>query len=359
MKIAIVDDELLFRNYLKSSFDWNQMGLEICWEAKNGEEALEKLNQEVPDIMLVDINMPFMDGLELSARATESFSEVHIVLVTGQGEFEYARKAIKLGVKDYILKPFNKEELESAMKRIKLEIMKNREDLFFEGLSEDSKGCAFYPGSFYTDIIMDLRLQRKEALKEKLEQVFQDIRGKKLTADFIYGISSSLISACLSYVSECGKDIEDVFGKDFSPFNSMKSKKSIEALKAYTEGIFEKSLEYMMNNKKTSGDRIVEKAVEYINSHYHDEGLCLESICRHVYVNESYLRSLFRSKTGMTVTDYITNVRMGKAKELIEKGGLKFSELCLRIGYTDQAYFSRCFKKYFGISPSEYENTLK
>lgn len=111
IKIMIVDDMPVYRDYLKNFIDWNAYGFEVCCEAKEGREALELYDRYQPDIVLTDIVMPYMDGLELSEKLLKDNPDVSIILITGNSEFEYARKAVKLGVCDYIVKPFEKEEL--------------------------------------------------------------------------------------------------------------------------------------------------------------------------------------------------------------------------------------------------------
>lgn len=359
MNISIVDDELLFRQYLKNFINWKDFGFDVIWEAKNGEEALEKVREKVPDIMLVDINMPFMNGLDLSRQMKLEFPETHIVLVTGQGEFEYARKAIRLGVKDYILKPFTKEELIETINNIKNDIEKNEENFLFKNINGNYNEHKFYPSKFYEDILIDLRLQNAEDLNKKLNNVFKDIRNKKIRGDFLYGISYTLISVCLSYVSECGKEVEEIFHEGFNPFKTLRNTRTLEDLINYIQDVFDKSIESIKGKRLTKKDKLVDKAKKYIDNNFSDEDLCLEKICKHVYVNESYLRSIFKQNLGVTITEYITTLRMEKARELIKKGGIKFSDIGESVGYSDAAYFTKCFKKKFGITPTEYEVSLK
>ncbi len=111
IKIMIVDDMPIFREYLRGCIDWNAYGFEICCEAEDGKEALDKIERYYPDIILTDITMPYMDGLELSEVVMQRYPDISIVLITGNSEFEYARRAVKIGVCDYIVKPFEKEEL--------------------------------------------------------------------------------------------------------------------------------------------------------------------------------------------------------------------------------------------------------
>lgn len=126
LKIIIVDDEPLYRKYLINSVEWEKYGFQVCCEAKNGIDALEKIHEYKPDIGLVDINMPFMDGLELAEKIREEALDVAVILVTGYNEFEYARKAIKFGVVDYILKPFDNEELMTPLLKVKESIEKKK-----------------------------------------------------------------------------------------------------------------------------------------------------------------------------------------------------------------------------------------
>ncbi|WP_155828047.1 response regulator transcription factor [Butyrivibrio sp. VCB2006] len=111
IRIMIVDDMPIFLEYLRGCIDWNSYGFEICCEAHDGKEALEKLDEFYPDVVLTDITMPYLNGLELAEKITKDYPEISVILITGNNEFEYARKAVKLGVCDYIVKPFEKEEL--------------------------------------------------------------------------------------------------------------------------------------------------------------------------------------------------------------------------------------------------------
>jgi two-component system response regulator YesN len=258
LKVAVVDDEKLFREYLMETMDWASLQSKVCWEAKDGVEALEKALIEPPDLVLVDVNMPFMDGLTFTEKLKERLPNVQVVLVTGLETFDCARKAIQLGVKDYLLKPFSNEEFDVTISKIQKE---------------------FVASSRETSV------------------------------------------------------------KSMTPIEAGRSHFSID----------------QTDRKPLRSDLIVEKAIAVIHEQYGNETLSLDYLCKLVYVNESYFRSVFKKKTGIPVSDYITQVRMNKAKECIESGGQKFSEIGYGVGYKDPAYFSKCFKKYFGMSPSVFE----
>lgn len=261
LKILIVDDEVIFRERLRSTIEWEHLGFTICAEARNGLEALAKIESAGPDIVLADINMPVMDGLTLAERIAENHAGIKIILITGHSEFEYARKAVKTGVADYILKPLEKEELLRTLIKIKND--------------------------------------RQEALKQ------------------------------------------------------------VNLLESGGQVLKERFLDTLASSKCTRSKRIAEDAVQYILGNYSDKELTAEKVAHNVFIAPSHLRHVFKKETGQTVVDYITKVRMQKARELLAEGTMKLSEISDAIGYADSGYFSKCFKKFHGISPSDFENTVK
>lgn len=118
MRILIADDEEFIRRGLMS-LKWEEIGVEVVGGAKNGMEVLQLLEERPVDILLTDIRMPGMSGIELSNRALKLQPELVVILLTGYGEFEYAQEAIKLGIFDYILKPSTPKEIFSCVERAK------------------------------------------------------------------------------------------------------------------------------------------------------------------------------------------------------------------------------------------------
>ena len=118
-KIMLVDDEEEVRTSIIRKIDWQDAGFEVIGDAENGKEALEKIEQNEPDVVLTDIRMPYMDGLEMAEMIRQRYPSMKLVIFSGFDEFEYAKKAIKLNVIEYILKPVNVEELTAILKKIK------------------------------------------------------------------------------------------------------------------------------------------------------------------------------------------------------------------------------------------------
>ena len=128
IRVLIVDDEKLQRVLIRKGFDWEENGFVVVGEAGSGEEALKMVDQEKPDLVLTDISMDHMNGLELSERILKKSPSTYIVIITGYREFEYARKAVKIGVEDFLLKPVSISDLSVVAMKIKEKIIKEKEE---------------------------------------------------------------------------------------------------------------------------------------------------------------------------------------------------------------------------------------
>lgn len=522
--IMIVDDEAIFREYLRRTLDWSTLGFEITVEAKNGVEALELCADQPVDIALIDITMPFMDGLELTQKLKLQYPEMSIVLITGHNEFEYARTALKLGVEDYILKPFSKDELMLTLLKLQQEHRKvQQENLTYKenqqavkesflnqlissdfilsdaeiktrleqfnihiqnpvfvvacieidhidlkwkkmsertlmkyavtnilsealdeswkhhifngpegriivlveygehqsnitpslngyrklgelikkylnftitiGMGRSKEGFknisesyqealvalqnkfvlghdrvityesidaevgkqAFYPVAVNEELLIELRMRNSERVQQILDQVFESILERRLSIDYVYVICIGLISVNLAYITESGHPIEECFGENFFPYNEIHKFETLDKTFEWIKGLFHKSMSYTGQYKNTRASKIAQSAKAYIEQYYPDPELQLEQVAQHVFINASYLRAVFKKEFGMTLSDYITQFRMKKAKELLGRGGLRLSNIAESVGYSDAGYFSKSFKKFYGYSPSEYE----
>ena len=114
-RIILVDDEEEVRKSIIRKIDWQSVGFTVVGDAENGEDALEKIENLEPDVVLTDIRMPYMDGLTLAEKIRQKYPSMKIVIFSGYDDFEYAKRAIKLNVTEYILKPVNVEELTAIL----------------------------------------------------------------------------------------------------------------------------------------------------------------------------------------------------------------------------------------------------
>ncbi|MBR5636179.1 MAG: response regulator [Pseudobutyrivibrio sp.] len=117
-KVLIVDDEKYVRLGIKNDTDWSLIDCEVVGEAANGQEGLEKAKELKPDVVISDIKMPKMTGIEMSEILLEKYPDMKVIFLTAYDEFEYARAAIRIGASDYLLKPFDDGALEGAIQRL-------------------------------------------------------------------------------------------------------------------------------------------------------------------------------------------------------------------------------------------------
>lgn len=126
-KVFFVEDETVTREGIRDNVNWQASGFEFCGEAADGEMALPLLRTAQPDVLITDIKMPFMDGLQLSKIMRERMPWVKIIILSGHDEFEYAQQAIKLGVTDYLLKPITVQNLQNVLQKLTVQLDKERD----------------------------------------------------------------------------------------------------------------------------------------------------------------------------------------------------------------------------------------
>ncbi|OXM87220.1 response regulator [Paenibacillus rigui] len=127
-KVMLVDDEILIRETIRDCIPWEKEGFIYCGDASDGEVALPMIEELQPDILITDIKMPFMDGLELSAIVRKRMPDVKIVILSGHGEFEYAQSALRIGVDEYCLKPVSSTDLISRLHKVREKIEKQQQE---------------------------------------------------------------------------------------------------------------------------------------------------------------------------------------------------------------------------------------
>lgn len=127
-KVILVDDEVEVIDAMQALIHWDELGFEVVGSATNGVKALELVEKLQPDVVLTDIKMPYMDGLELARRLNKDYPNIYILLCTGFDEFEYAQEAVHLEIKEYMLKPINASELSTGLTKLKDTLDREREE---------------------------------------------------------------------------------------------------------------------------------------------------------------------------------------------------------------------------------------
>lgn len=171
-KVMIIDDEAMIRWGIHDLLDWEKEGFAFCEDGRDGKDGLEKLLENQPDLALVDIKMPGMNGLELIHRAQEAGFEGYFIILTGYAEFEFAKSAIQHGVKEYLLKPIDEEELKNCVERIREELIRREGEKSYHSENEH-----IAREELLRRIV--LQMEPRETLEEKIRQ-YQIAFGEKV-----------------------------------------------------------------------------------------------------------------------------------------------------------------------------------
>ena len=529
--IILVDDEEEVRKSIIKKIEWQAAGFHVVGDAENGEDAMEKIEMLEPDVVLTDIRMPYMDGLQLAEKVRQRYPSMKVVIFSGYDDFEYAQRAIKLNVSEYILKPVNVEELTSILKRIKenldLEIEEKRNlsrlrekyrkslpiireqffnELVHKNLKKDlaeqklreydipilgarkwmlaaidvEEGDVVESLSLHseeelipisvmqivreklegycrfalfqsaseadmvvitaldednsitglTDVLGDICKETKRILKvpvtigighscedisgipkayqsavdalgykaiagngstiyindmepvgsgklefdsltegelisaikfgpeEKIESSVKNIMEKMKTAKvhfrqqqvYMIGIFNSIIQMMQQY----DLALEDIMGEELESMVLFDKLKKIEEFGQWLLRIAGK-LNHLINQERDMTTRqVIQEAKQYILDNYQNPDLSVEMICRHLHMSPAYFSTVFKKETGQAYIAYLTEVRLNKAVELLNKTDDKTYIIASKVGYQEQNYFSYVFKKKVGVSPTRY-----
>jgi two-component system response regulator YesN len=517
-KAFFVEDEIVTREGIRDNVDWQGNGFEFCGEAPDGEMALPLLQAAQPDLLITDIKMPFMDGLELCKIVRERMPRVKIVILSGHDEFEYAQKAISLGVTEYLLKPVTAQDLHRVLQRIAAQIDRERReqedldrlksqveenrtvlrerlllhlvmgavssaDAFEKGhwlgldlvagcylvmvIRIDLPGAADSfdyheyqrvqqaladPLEYHPDVLLikkdaeELVLivkgsspeylhERKLLLlqiiqhqaqtaggsvtigcgtaKHRLTDIYQSfvealmeaqgagsrdatpLSGHNGTAELLkinkpavesylrcgvkedfpdlfdtfilplgeaalrsYLVKNYIVMdialAAARFVADLGGDVDQVVPVLDNMEATLAEITTVEQFRNRLQEILIGALTYRDSQANHQHGLMLQQVHDYIDQHFMDANLSLNEVAGQVSLSPSHFSTVFSQETGQTFKEYLTEVRIKRAKELLRSTTLRSFEISYQIGYSDPHYFSYVFRKHTGLSPKEY-----
>lgn len=362
-KILAVDDREIFLTELKRLKLWDKnCKFKIVDTASNGKEALDLLCKNSYDIVLTDIRMPVVDGLQLLQEIQKYKLCPCVVLLSEYSEFNYARQGIILGAFDYIVKPANEENIMQLLKRAQMFLgnIQNKENKSINSTEDAIKDNSewVYPIADEKQIINNLVNKDDYAIdlfRTTAEKIYNVLADNIIKADIITKkIYYNAILGVYNHFNWLDSYINIQFFETIDYINEEHSNNHIEF---YCEKI-----KYLLNFLKKfyieTSDELIKNICEYIlNNHSGD--LKLKMISEKFYINKTYLSNTFSAKSGIKFNDYMTMVKMARAKYLFINTKLKTYEVGYQLGYHDINYFSKLFKKYYGENPSDFRNNLK
>lgn len=276
IKLLIADDEEEIRKGIRHQIDWLANGVEVCGEAEDGTQTLQSIVEQQPDIVLIDIRMPEMSGLEVAEAIRQRRYNVKSIILSGYDDFSFAQQAMKLGVSEYLLKPCLPSDILSTVLKVTSEIRRDRAEK-----------------------------ERQQKLQAKLDESLQLLRQKGFA----------------------------------------------ERLRGEADPASD------MLQRKKNGNKSIDQAIRFIRDNY-DKELNLELISSRLFMNANYFCLLFKQHVGVNFIDYVHQVRIEKACEILRAYPYKTYEVAAKVGYTNEKYFCRIFKRLTGMTPTQYRDTV-
>ncbi len=419
IRILLVDDEPLVLIGLQSMIDWISLGYEICGTARNGQIALELIENEKPDIVISDIKMPIVDGLQLAQKCSKKSEIPVFILLTSFEDFNYAKQAVQFGVSDYLIKlELSAETLSNSLERAKKRVLQCKDiktasqkeqintlrlrEQFFNRLyngqitseTEFNQICEIFnfnlsKNSFVfvtCDILppsSDFDVKELMRLVLSTTQLVENFLVKQLTCyatgmdlkhfNVLFVLNATqtenLKSTLLPLLQKASTIAQNYFSatllwavsKPIIDLQSIeKQVREIELLRpllcVQTPIIFSR---YDMGDN-TGAEykmRIVAQVQNYIREHL-SEKLTLNEVAATFHFSPNYLSQLFAKYGDSGFVEFITETRINTAKKMLADGNLKIQEIAEKLGYDSAFYFSKVFKKQVGFSPREYQRRL-
>jgi two-component system response regulator YesN len=515
-KAFFVEDEIVTREGVRDNVDWKGNGFELCGEAPDGEIALPLIQATRPDVLITDIKMPFMDGLQLCKIVRERFPFVKTVILSGHDEFEYAQRAIELGVTEYLLKPLSSQDLNRLLRKLAAQLDQERQEqealrqlraqleehrallrerLLFklvvgavpaadaieqsEALGMDlvarcylvvvlkverrERAERFDPAEYQRvqrsvaglvennpdvfmlnkdleDLVLIMKgdtseylLEERDLLLDQIKRQVQDTRctlvvgcgaptrrladigqsfaealaslqsmpQRKSGADnsvdkadlikvdksavedylkcgaqedfdgffdaFVQPLGDALQSYLVRnyiivdmalttarFVQSLGGEVETVIPELDQLETLAASLDTLDQIRAYAHKLLVGALAFRDSQAGRQHASVIQQARQYVERHYMDPNISLNEVAAQVNHSPSYFSAVFSQETGTTFKEYLTELRLKKAKEFLRTTNARSSEIACQIGYSDPHYFSYVFRKNTGLTPTEF-----
>lgn len=359
IKVFLVEDEVVIRRGIRNAIHWEEEGFEFAGEAGDGELALPLVQRTKPDILITDIRMPFMDGLELSRRLKAVMPDLHIIILSGYDDFHYAQEGISIGVEDYLLKPVTAAQLLSALRKIADRIREQRSAEDMDALSRMKDSLQVgeldltkFDQQMLTNFLKTAKPGETDAFVQKYlsnfgESNLNSLLFRQYTMMDLYLTAARVLNELGiptdSLVERCG-DVASL------PLRS----NSIEETAQFLTDMFRAVIELRDQNAQSRPSSAVAEALNYIRRNYSDPEISLNAVASAAGLSPNHFSTVFRQETGKTFVEYLTELRMEKARELLRSSNEGIGDIAFEVGYRDPHYFSSQFRKMQGVTPREY-----
>lgn len=343
LKMIIVDDERKIRESMKNCIDWEELDIQVIGLCKNGLEAYDMIIDESPDIVLTDIKMPALSGLELISRITQIGQHVEFIILSGYGEYAYTKEAMKYGIKHYLLKPCNEEELVSVVK----DAVKSSYEWKEKQIQSQN--------AIYAAV---------DQLKEKIvsgcqEEELQQAFVKLITQVEEPGLLRTVLTSIFLHMVQ-GKQGSKTSYRVLEYLAGISATQDIGEIRASAADTFKALLS--KKNTITTGKDFVDQTVQYVHEHLSNPELSLKLIAEtQLFMNVDYLSKQFSKYVGCKFSAFLAQARIEEAKRLLSSNpNITVQEVAAAVGCgNNPQYFSLLFKKHLGVTATDYVKQMR
>jgi len=346
MKALIVDDDVFVRKCLIQMLPWRELDFSQVLEADNGADALDIAMREKTDLVITDVKMPQMDGLELSARLSRNMLDICILLLSEHSDFAFAQQALKCGVRDYILKPLTGERLTEICEKIRQATEGMQMRRYYTALKIDK--------SSVRKVICEM-LESMDA--QAIQDVFDHFAANKIHRDDLKSFGLMFLSELFDQTEAMTFSKSEVQGLRSRLLDDYAQVKDVTDLRALLHTACAKCYALSMNGSVTSASH-VQKIVSYIDTNYMDPNLSVAQVSDWLHLSTIYTGALFKKCNGKSIVSYIHEVRIEQAKKLLLDMSINVKEVSMQVGYMTPDYFSRIFNLSVGVTPSKYRSIM-
>jgi two-component system response regulator YesN len=355
LKLVVVDDYPLEGRTIEFLLKQKRPDITYCGQAMSGTEGLELILRENPEIAIIDVKMPGMDGLSLTKMAVEQTSHINVIILSAFSDFNYAQQALRLGAIDYLLKPLKPEELFQVIEKVeRLQAEKSRIP------SKSEHNQADYP-----TIPEDLIAAILSGSPEESGNIFNEFWKQFLSennlpvekiASLSIWLSLQILQGVRKHDNSRGKAIIDIETYAYRLFlDRLNEVHDIETISAILAEYVLKLAAICNDNIHDSGYEQINRSKALIEENLHRE-ITLNMIAQEIFISPYYLSRLFKKCAGISFINYVINRRLEKSKYLLMTTNETIEKIAMSVGYEESNSFRRLFKKEVGISPKEFRN---
>lgn len=330
----IVDDELMIRSSISSFIDNCNAGFFVAGAFRDGADAINYLKENDVDLVISDVKMIEVSGIDLAQYIYENKPWIYVVLLSGYAEFEYAQAAIKYNVKEYITKPTNFDDFKNTLIKINTLLT-----------AEKSNNLNSFLDNIMQLYAAILNKNSEDAKSQMIALLDSNTHINEQLGQYAFNIFEIIIDKLYA-------NINIRLEPDFSEYTSLLGISDRNKIYDLSINIIDNIIGRLPAKDKKTDNIVIDKLIQFINENF-SKNISLQDAAEKVFFNPAYCSRFFKEQTGENFSDYLLKVRMQHAARLLHENK-KINDISKECGYQSSGYFTRVFKEYYKCTPSEY-----